>query len=790
MGLHDAELNIGVNFDADQFLKAYNDTLNKASAVTQTHVYGAVDALKGPASKTWETMPFDAMHDPKSGQRAAARAFVPSIAQDIKSVFGTHSQGYQSALIGAAHRVSTANADDLYHKLSAMGYGETAGNLYPGSRLSQMLETDYKLLQQDWSRDFIVTKKAKGLNAADLQKLNLADIKPIAHSYGLTTSRKKKADLINELVTASQGKQTYINFAGMREYAVKYGLGRWKDENGGNLADNFELIDKSVEELNSTSEKTTKHFTDWGKAAGAVSDTVKTILGTVVAIGAAGLKTFDVVNKKTEKSVFDAAGNLPNTRAFLGMNSLDVLETQVAGQSLSLGKDAIYSEIERMSKSIQNYKLLGKGDALPASLLGVFNTLIDASDPYGAYKSALQSIYTQLQGQDREQQQRTLALMDDAGLGTAAQVVGAFLSNPELTQRFNGNIAGLFSLGSNPYYGVYGRSEALIPDLTKYNESIKASYKQMALDWQAAFGEPFKGWWDKTLQDKVVPWFEKIVGYVKNQQEEEGTGAKAVALTLKPGDNVWEERNKQIEYSSGKAWEYVPFRLGKYKADARKIGNVDWAQWLSGDMNSIQSVKALRNQWDLFERIADTTDEAIQASGSSYKDPAQRAKGQAKLTAVRDRMVYLKERLKSTHLIDFINNGRMDESDYAILRLAQAVGVGYGEFGGENWQSFIDTAINQALSVGSNQDPKVVFSGWENFLDTVGRAAYGNAGGQQTEQEKMVKLLEDIKDNTAANVALLKDEALWGTLTDLYGAPWVETVKKQVQERANTANRQ
>lgn len=786
MGLHDAELNIGVNFDADQFLKAYNDTLNKASAVTQTHVYGAVDALKGPASKTWETMPFDAMHDPKSGQRAAARAFVPSIAQDIKSVFGTHSQGYQSALIGAAHRVSTSSADDLYHKLSAMGYGETAGNLYPGTRLSQMLETDYKLLQQDWSRDFIVTKKAKGLKAADLQKLNLADIRPIAHSYGLTTNRKKKADLINELVAASQGKQTYVDFAGMREYAVGHGLGRWKDNKGGNLADNFELIEK----LNNESEKTTKHFTDWGKAVGAVSDTVKTILGTVVAIGAAGLKTFDVVNKHTEKNVTNAAGNLPNTRAFLGMNSIDVLETQVAGQSLSLGRDSIYNEIEGMSKRIQEYKLLGKGDALPASLLGVLNTLIDASDPYGAYKSAMQTIYSGLKGQGREQQQRTLALMDEAGLGTAAQVIGAFLSNPELAQRYGGDITGLFSLGSNPYYDVYGRAETILPDLTKLNESIKASYAQMSLDWQEAFGKPFKDWWDKTLQSKVVPWFEKMVSYVKVQQEEGGAGAKAVALTLKPGDNVWEERNKQIEYNSGKAWEYVPFRLGKYKADARKIGNVDWAQWLSGDMSSIQSVKALHNQWDLFERIADTTDEVIQASGASYKDPAQRAKGQAKLTAVRDRMAYLKERLNATHLIDFIKNGRMDESDFAILRLAQAVGAGYGEFGGVDWKSFIDAAINQALGVGANQDRKVVFSGWENFVDTVGTWAYGSSSGQQTEQEKMIKLLEDIKDNTAANVALLKDEALWGTLTDLYGAPWVDTVKKQVQERANAANRQ
>lgn len=780
MGLHDAELNIGVNFDADQFLKAYNDTLNKASAVTQTHVHGAVDALKGPASKTWETMPFDAMHNPKSGQRAAARAFVPSIAQDIKSVFGTHSQGYQSALIGAAHRVSTSSADDLYHKLSAMGYGETAGNLYPGTRLSQMLETDYKLLQQDWSRDFIVTKKAKGLKAADLQKLNLADIKPIAHSYGLTTSRKKKADLINELVAASQGKQTYVDFAGMREYAVGHGLGRWKDSKGGNLADNFELIEK----LNNESEKTTKHFTDWGKAVGVVSDTVKTILGTVVAIGAAGLKTFDVVNKRTEKNVANAAGNLPNTRAFLGMNSIDVLETQVAGQSLSLGRDSIYNEIEGMSKRIQEYKLLGKGDALPASLLGVLNTLIDASDPYGAYKSAVQTIYSDLKGQSREQQQRTLALMDDAGLGTAAQVIGAFLSNPELAQRYGGQIGGLFSLGANPYYDVYGRTETILPDLTKLNESIKASYTQMSLDWQEAFGKPFKDWWDKTLQSKVVPWFEKMASYVKVQQEEGGTGAKAVALTIKPGDNVWEERNRQIEYNSGKAWEYVPFRLGRYVVNAGKIGGAEnWATWISGNMSTIQSVRAIRNQWDLFERIADATDEDIQATGASRKD-------QAKRTAVRDRMAYLKKRLTDTHLIDFINNASKDESDFAILRLAQAVGAGYGEFGGDNWKSFIDAAINQALDVGSNQNSKVVFSGWENFIDTVGTWAYGSSGGQQTEQDKMVKLLEDIKDNTAANVALLKDEALWSTLTDLYGPQWTATVKKQVQERTNAANRQ
>ena len=111
-------------------------------------------------------------------------------------------------------------------------------------------------------------------------------------------------------------------------------------------------------------------------------------------------------------------------------------------------------------------------------------------------------------------------LMNKAGLGSASSIVGSFLSNPEYAKKYKTPSA-LFDLTVNPWYGAYGKAEALTPDLTKLNESIKASYTQMATDWENTFGVKFKSYWDNFLKEKVVPFFGKALNDLSGGETDE-----------------------------------------------------------------------------------------------------------------------------------------------------------------------------------------------------------------------------------------------------------------------------
>lgn len=476
MAVNDIELSVGVKFDEAEFIGAYTSALSKTSAATQQVVDDSITNLHGSAASNWNTLPYLTMHDSSSGQRTAAKAFLASLAHDLNSAgITSKSQGFAAAMTNAAYIGSIPDATERFRRLRAGGFYSEAALTAPGSALSDAIESDYALMQQGWSRNFI-------------------------------KSRKNKAG----------AKEAFIDFKGMREYAVNEGIGRWKNEDMPHTADNFELINNQLEKIDKNSDKSKKTFTDW-------SDTLKGVLGTLTAIGSLTAigKVFEVAYKSSEAATVAAGTTLDRKRAFIGMSALDVLATQKAGQSIGLGKEDIYNEILGLSQGKEKYKLLGEGlNELYPSLTGIFDNIMSSDNPYDIYKGIITEIYGRMEGADDTTRARTLMLLNSQGLGSVAEIIGAFLSNPAFADSMDNNPLNLFSLKENPYYGAYGRGEALLPKIVELNESIKASYTQMYEDWEEEFGLPFKKWWDRTLITTIVPWFEKILEYAKPEARE------------------------------------------------------------------------------------------------------------------------------------------------------------------------------------------------------------------------------------------------------------------------------
>lgn len=572
MAENDIELSVGIKLDEAQFLNSYNSFISKTASDAQKQVQSALDDTKGAAAKQWGPLPYVSMHNTTSGASAATKAFLPSFASDLAaSGYSPDSLGYQSALINAAYKSSMADPMQRYHRMLAMGLTQQADLTHPDTPLGKAIETDYALMSQPWSRDFIRKGQQEVLNADELEKMNLKTLRAKGSAMGIKgLSDKKKADVISALVSKSQEPALSFDFEGMRKYAVDTGLGRWIDEDKGNTADNFELISDELDNIDEKSEKSNKTFLNW-------NDTLKGVLGTLTAIGSiAGIaKVFETAYTGAEKGTTQAATTLDRKRAFIGMGALDVLATQVASQSIGLGKNTIYDEILNLSNSREQYKLLGEGlNALFPSLSGVFDNLMSSDNPYDTYKGILTEVYGQLQGADDDTRAQALMLLEQQGLGSAASIIGSFLSNPTLAAQMGNNPTNLFTLKANPYYSVYNRAEAMLPDLTQLNASIKASYEQMATDWQEAFGEPFKTWWDSVLKNKVVPWFEAILAYVNPEATKERKSEKDF-------NKEWKETLKaQQKANSVSAREKISGYWGLALNDAAYLnGVVSWSSY-------------------------------------------------------------------------------------------------------------------------------------------------------------------------------------------------------------------
>ena len=618
MAENDIELSVGIKLDEAQFTQEYNSKLSEISKATQTQITGAMDDIIGPAAKQWGPLPFAGMHDQASGNTIATQAFLASLAHDLPNAgYAPKSTGYESALINAVYRSSITDPMQRYHRLVANGLLQQADLTHPDTDLGKTIETDYELMSQPWSRDFV--KKGK--------------------------------------------KGSYIDFKGMREYAVEAGLGKWTYPELEHTPDNFELINDELEKVEDKSEKSNKIFSNW-------NDTLKGVLGTLTAIGSlVGVaKVFETAYTGAEKGTTQAGTTLDRKRAFVGMGALDVLATQVASQSIGLGRNAIYDEIIGMSNNREQYKLLGQGlNALFPALSGTFDNLMSNENPYEVYKGILSEVYKQLENADDETRARALFLLDAQGLGVGADVIGSFLSNPQLAAEMGNDPTNLFTLKSNKYYGVYNRAEAMLPELTQLNESIKASYTQMEEDWEEAFGLPFKRWWNNTLEQTVVPWFEKMLKYVSPEEVKKGKEVR--------------------KFNQSVMWGVTPYNTrarddisGWFSIEAQNLlGNEDgWKRKNRFDISEhkdiftkggYKAVKALTD-FDPYDRDKDKPKKWLEALQAANKSTVYE-KGAIGAETFQSRVEALLGYLTRTGFDATLKNGTINEADTAIIRMGQ-----------------------------------------------------------------------------------------------------------------------
>ena len=731
MAVHDAEINIGVNLDADQFSSAYNKLINKASQDTQNHVQGIFDDMKGAATKSWQTLPYAAMHDPTIGNQVASQAFVASMAEDLRRQgLKQGTLGFQSALLSASMKSTTPNAMDRYHRMLAEGMYYQADEVYPTTALSRAIESNYALMEQDWSRDFLTTKASRGLSAAKLNKLTVADLRAQAKAQGITgISGMRKADLINALVQKSKDPTQIIDFAGMRDFAVEHGLGRWIDPEGEHTASNFELIDKELEKIGKSSDVSKKNFEGWGEA-------LKGSLGILTAIGGALAKTVIsaagtaiAIDRVAEKETVAGAKRVDARRALVNMTALNQLETKNASRAVSLGEDAIYDEILSMSDVRQQYLRLGQGDALPASLLGIFDNLMSSDTPYEAYKSAADEIYNSLKGMPNKQdRENALMLMDKMGLGGMSMLVGQFLSNADFAKKYKSPSA-LFDVKGNQYYSSYSNAELLVPDLSKVNESIKASYTEMANSWTEYFGKPFRDWWDETLQNTIVPWTTKLMRRLRHQETTEDIAAQTVAGIIAGNYFSESDRLKAIAANSGRLSAAIGNYKGFFKGNVRGTGTVAGVPFEPLNAKGTTA----RAYWDDIEKYANMS--LADVSNPEAKETLTRLK-------------YMTSKLKGTGLSSFLTNRASEDIDTQLIRALQV-----GIFSAGDWQGDFDRVIDAALK-----------------------------GGEASESdEKMIELLRKIAENTAVAEAVANNPEFKAFIYNSYSASTAAAMESVLQ---------
>lgn len=710
----EAELDIGIKFDEEQFTSAYNRFLSRLSQSTSTFIQAAMDDMKGAAAKSWSTLPFNQMHT-STGNRYATAAFLPSFAEDLKKMgLSQSSEAYNSALMSATYRSSIADVAQRRNFLQAQGMN----TLSPDSVYERVLNTDYTLMSQPWARYFLKTHKHKGIDEEELKKLKVSELKSKAATMGLNLGSKAlKADYISAIVEASQKATATFDFAGMREEAVKTGLGRWIDPEGKHTAENFELLEKTedeIEKINNKSKETKQTFSDW-------SDILKGTLGTLTALGKVTVKAAGVgliVEKVAEKTVENAAKSMDSRRGILDMSVSDVLETKVAGKAVGLSEDTIFNDIEKLSSNRAEYLTLGKGlDPLYSSLQGTFDILATEEDPYERYKKMVSRVYSDLKGADAATRQRDLMYLDKQGLGSIAYLAGAFLSNPELAKQYSDDPIKLFALRYNPYReGAYGRAEQINAEMQPLKESIKTSYTELADLWMESFGTPFLGWWDKFLQNQVIPWFSKATKKPTEQEEFE-TGAAVWALTNSSKiDAIVSDRNRVIKSNTwgknvaalgGEYWGMPFWDMGTHTMSYRnddprapyyitpKTKLPRWSKehdYLNDWFGGIKATTAegVQAQWRLFEKFA-----------HDYKE--KDFEGRPDLLAVWKRAKEITSLYKDKALDDILLDKQFDFADIPLLKYAQMALFGENvRYGDKTFNSMdvLKAMVEDALSKG------------------------------------------------------------------------------------------
>lgn len=575
----DIELDIGLNFD-DQIVASYDRLIKSLTQKTQAAILETLDNVKGAVSKKWGEFPFASMHSKTGGALIAEKAFLTSLAVDLqKQGYDKSSNEFKAALLNAQYASAFSDPIQRYRRMQAEGYSSAAALTAPGTALGKTIQQDWEFLRSSWARDFVVSEKMNGLKREELEKLHIPQLKDLAKEQGLKVkSKTRKDDLIDALIQRSNESDTHIDFGGMRkmynmllekqmlfagkvsvedlEAKVAAGEGKWKLPYGPHREDNFEPIIKGLDTIDSKAGKAKKSFEAWGHALKGALGAITAIGSTALKIGGAIVGAGAVAYRASESMVLNSAASMDKRRGFLGMSLTDVAETQVAGRSVGLGEGTIFSEIEKLSSQREEFLKLGKGlDPLYSSLQGTFGILAGEKDPYKAYKAMADKLYSDLKGKSEDDRKEALMLLDKQGLGGMAHLVGAMLSNEGLAKTYETPSA-FFKTEYNPYReGAYGEAELLTPQIAKLNESLKASYTQMAKDWETAFGVPFKSWWNNTLINTIIPWFEKIAWLRSDEAKNERTIGKAVHASVA-------DRNKAIEAYAG---EYQSKWAGWYQ---------------------------------------------------------------------------------------------------------------------------------------------------------------------------------------------------------------------------------
>ena len=306
----------------------------------------------------------------------------------------------------------------------------------------------------------------------------------------------------------------------------------------------------------------------------------------------------------------------------------------------------------------------------------------------------------------------------------------------------------------------------MLPDLTKLNESIKASYLKMATDWQESFGEPFKTWWDALLKDTIAPWagkLEKILGRsIRNalgqatDEDEARNNVNAIRDIFKAlgGDTA---RMKAIEantgmialtqsgrgeyaYTKNSTWEdYLKGTGHTWRGVAftdRNLAGLIPAKSKNIDFNptSRNAGTVTNAYWNDFVRLSKLTDEDTAGLHGADKESINRLQ---KMVA----------RLRETGLSSFLDNSKYEDMDKYLIR-----GITMGLYDADDWETNFEAMINSAMRQSLNAEA----------------------------DEKIIELLREISGNTAVASIMYNDPELRNILQTRYPEFYANRILEQL----------
>lgn len=612
----DIGLDIGIGLDEDQFRTSYNKFLLDLNQDTKRFIQTAMDDMKGAAVKTWGSLPYYSMHQRNKGNVAASEAFIPGYAADLQKLGITPgSDMYNSALMSAAYKSSIPDA--MQRRGLLLSQGRSAPSL--NSLAERVMAVDYELMKQPWSREYALSTAKEGFKAEELEKLKRKELYGKVKELGLKGySKARKEDLIEALVNETGSNSRQLDFDKMRERAVEEGIGKWTDPKKEHTAENFELIDKELDKIDKKSKKSKDNFNDWGHELKGALGTLTAIVGVV----SKGVGLTLLANKVSEKVIEGAVAADDNRRAYLDMSVTDVMGTRVAGNRVGLGETAIMDEIAKLATDRQSYLTLGKGNPLYTSLAGIFKIWADTKlKPSEAYKQMANELYSNMQGMSRNEREKQLMLLKDAGFEKLASLVGAMLKNDKLAAQFGYMPSNLFTVLENPNReDAYNQAALDQAEIAAYKESIRASYAAMAHEWEEGFGKPFLGWWDKFLQKNGI----KIAETAADVANAPKNIANGIAVThgykgtIEPllRNALW-SRDKVLNESASEVRNIIETYDDNVKYTGKYAGNFRVFS-APGD------AKAGLGAWDALKKIKETADKK-EAKGKELTDIEQRA---------------------------------------------------------------------------------------------------------------------------------------------------------------------